>query len=110
MTTKKITLNTNKGITEIEKGTVLKGMGDLFIVTEVVREYTEDPIHDALFLSNPPKPYRFHGVRREAKYQLTSFSTGSNFFNSQDSLAELLRKICDNGKLQLVNSIEFKEN
>jgi hypothetical protein len=110
VTNKTITLNTKKGISEIEKGTILKGMGDMFIVTEVVREHSEDPIHDALFLSNPPKPYRFQARRVEGKYQLTSFSTGTNYFNGQDSLIGLLRKICDDGRFELVNSIEFKEN
>jgi hypothetical protein len=109
MTTKKITLNNKTEVTEISKGTVLKRNGDLFMVTEVVREHIEDPIHDALFLSNPPKPWEVRRTRVEGKYSLTSLSTGSNYFLSAVPLVELLRKIREVGKFEVVEAIEFKE-
>lgn len=108
MTTKKIVVADKKQIQEIEKGTVLKRFNDLFMVVEVVRERVEDPIHDALFLSNPPKPY-LRGRRVEGKYALVSLTTGANYFQSQDSLSELLRKIADTAKFEIVDGIEIKE-
>lgn len=108
MTNKKIVL-ADKKVNEIEKGSVLKGLSDLFMVVEVVRESIEDPIHDALFLSNPPKPYFRAGKRIEGRFALVSLTTGSNFFNTQDSLTDLLRKITSHGRLSVVDGIEFKE-
>jgi hypothetical protein len=107
MTTKKITLS-DKKVTEIERGTVLKRGTDLFIVAEIQEERLDDPIHNALFLSHPPKPY----VRRErveGEFTLISLSTGANYFRGVFPLQGLLRKISDHGRFEVVNSIEFKE-
>lgn len=105
-TSKKITFSTRKSVDEIEKGTILKGRGDLFIVSEVVREHKEDQIHDTLFLTHPPQQFYRN---TEAKYQLTSFSTGGNYFEESNTLAGLLRQIDEDGRFEVVNSIEFVE-
>lgn len=108
VTIKRIVLNDKKEINEIKKGTILKRYNDLFIVTEVIKERVEDPIHEALFFSTTPRT-SLRKERVEGKYQLTSLSTGGSFFETQDSLQTLLRKISDNGRFEIVESIEIKE-
>jgi hypothetical protein len=108
MTTKKVTLADKKSIHQLEKGSVVKRNGDLFMVAEIERG-SRDPIHDALFFNTPPKyAHRETSVNKESMYNLVSLTTGSLFYDNNFSLSTLLYKV-SSARFEVVDSIEFKE-
>lgn len=107
MTNKQFNLKDTKDIKDINKGTILKRRGDLFIVAEVSKEV--DPIYDNLFGGNGYHYYKATKEKMKTEYALISFATGGNFFNSIGSLTDLLYKIRQDNKFEVVETIEFKE-
>lgn len=86
----------------IQKGTILKSLTDLFIVAEAVTEEGGgDTISSTLW----------HVSFRPARYILVSLTTGSSFFGEPAmELNTLQSKIRHTNKLQMVSSISFVEN
>jgi hypothetical protein len=123
MTTKQINLMDKKPVHQIEKGTIVKKSGDMFIVSKISEAQFTSVVDDALF-SPRYSQNNYHAtsaLRRqeerngmavrnpsEAKYVLISLSTGMKFYPEFLTLQELLMRMTRAG-FEIVNSIEIKE-
>ncbi|MFJ8247405.1 hypothetical protein [Peribacillus asahii] len=118
MTQKTINLIEKKPVNQIEKGTILKKGGDMFIVAKISEAQFSGVVNEALFCPQynnshqrrSPFAPRNHAVRNpaEAKYVLISLSTGLKFYPEFLTLQELLIRISKTD-FEIVEKIEIKE-
>lgn len=131
MTMKQIKLAEKKVVNQIEKGTILKKNGDMFIVAKISEAQFNTVVDQALFsprydnshvqpkaerrytaqiVNNRPVPVPVEAVRnpQEAKYVLISLTTGGKFYPEFLTLDELLMRVSRAG-FEIVNSIEIQE-
>lgn len=119
MTRKHINLMDKKPVHQIEKGTIVKKSGDMFIVAKISEAQFTSVVDEALFSPRYNHSHHIqtvasgviHQAKRnpaEAKYVLISLTTGLKFYPEFLKLSELLMRMTKAG-FEIVNNIEIKE-
>lgn len=122
MTKTMINFMDKKPVSRIEKGTIVKKSGDMFIVAKISEAQFTNAVDQALFSNDYNKTYASttggtigtrhssHAYRNpeEPKYVLISFSTGMKFYPEFLPLPELLMRMTRAG-FEVVEKVEIKE-
>jgi hypothetical protein len=121
MTRTSIVAIDKKQVNQIERGTLLKKSGDMFIVAKISEAQFTSAVDDALFSpryshshiggGHSPRFEQNTEARRnpaESKYVLISLTTGLKFYQEFLTLTELLMRVTKAG-FQIVESVEIKE-